>query len=139
MLMGVLDGELPVADARRVEDHMAVCPACRAEMAAFRELGEAADQLGREEVRVNTEAAWEQIYDRLARGLGWLLLWVGILLMAGYGLWALGSEFLLDDTVPLAVRGGVGAFGLGCLLLLVNILRERLHRSRTERYSEVER
>ena len=139
MLMGGLDGELQAAEARRVEDHLAVCPACRAEMAAFRDLGEAADQLGREEVQVNTEAAWEQIYDRLARGLGWLLLWVGLLLMAGYGLWALGSEFMLDGDVPLAVRGGLGAFVLGCLLLLVNILRERLHRNRNERYSEVDR
>ena len=39
-------GELPPGEERRVQDHLAVCPSCRAEYAAYRRLGEATDALG---------------------------------------------------------------------------------------------
>jgi predicted anti-sigma-YlaC factor YlaD len=137
LLMGFIDGELSADEARQIEDHFAVCPACRGELATYQQLGRAADSLAKEEPFVNTDLAWERIYDRIARGAGWLLLWVGITLMAGWGLWVFASEFLVDPDVPLVMRLGVGAFALGCLLLLVNILRERLYRRKTDRYDEV--
>lgn len=139
LLMGLMDGELGAHDKRRVEDHLAVCPACRAELASYQRLGRATDELGRQEINVSTELAWERIYDRIARQAGWALLWVGITLLSGYGLWQLGSNFLLASNVPLVLRLGVGAFGAGALLLLVNVVRERLFRHKTERYNEVQR
>lgn len=139
LLMGYLDGEIGSGEARQVEDHMAVCPACRSEAATFRQMGAAADQLAGEEITVNTDLAWEKIYDRLARGLGWVLLWVGLTLMAGYGFWVLGAELLTDPEIPLVMRVGIGAFAVGVLLLAISVLRERLYRNRTERYREVQR
>jgi anti-sigma factor RsiW len=139
LLMGFIDGELSADEARQMEDHLAVCPACRGELATYQQLGRAADSLAKETPLVNTDLAWERIYDRIARGAGWLLLWVGITLMAGFGLWTFASEFLLDADVPLVMRLGAGTFALGSLFLLVNILRERLYRRKTERYDEVVR
>lgn len=52
---------------------------------------------------------------------------------------ASGDRFLLDPEVPLVIRLGVGTLTLGALLLLTNILRERLYRRKTERYDEVVR
>jgi len=139
LLMGFIDGELSADEARRIEDHLAVCPACRGELATYQQLGLAADSLAKEEPVVNTGLAWERIYDRIARGAGWLLLWVGMTLMAGWGLWVLGAEFLVDPEVPVVMRLGVGTFTLGSLLLLINFLRERIYRRKTERYDEVVR
>ena len=137
LLMGFIDGELSADEARQMEDHLAVCPACRGELATYQRLGHAADSLAKEERSVNTDLAWERIYDRITRGVGWLLLWAGITIMAGWGLWVFGEGFLLDSEVPLVLRLGLGAFTLGALLLLVNILRERLYRRKTDRYDEV--
>jgi anti-sigma factor RsiW len=139
LLMGLIDGELPPGEERRVQDHLAVCPSCRAEYAAYRRLGEATDALAVEDVAVNAEHAWERIYDRLTRSVGWLLLWVGLTLMLGWWLWQLGTVFLMDPEVPLVLRVGVATFVGGLLLLTVNFLRERLYRRKTERYDEVVR
>jgi anti-sigma factor RsiW len=139
LLMGLIDGELSDQETRQVEDHLAVCPACRGELETYQRLGHAADALRTEELPVSTDQAWERIYDRLTRSAGWLLLWVGITLMSAWGLWALGADYLSDAEIPLMMRVGVGTFTLGALLLLVNILRERLYRRKTERYDEVVR
>ena len=139
LLMGLIDDELSPDDRQRVEAHLAVCPSCRAEHAAYQRLGEVTDTLAMEPVEANAQHAWERIYDRLTRSIGWLLMWVGLTLMLGWGLWEFGTEFLTDPEVPLVLRLGVGTFVGGLLLLTVNFLRERLYRRKTERYDEVVR
>jgi anti-sigma factor RsiW len=137
--MGFIDGELTADEARRLEDHIAVCPTCRGELASYQQLGQVAATMATEELHLNTDLAWERIYDRIARGVGWVLLWIGITLLAGAGLWSLGAEFLMDPEVSIVVRAGVGALAAGALLLLFSILRERLYRRKSERYDEVVR
>lgn len=139
LLMGYLDGELEAAQLRAVEDHLAVCVACRGEERAYRKLGRLTEESLGEEVQVNTTEAWENVYTRIERRAGWVLLWIGILVLGGYGLWQLVSEFLLAADVPLVIRIGVGTLAAGGLTLLVSFFRETLSKYKTERYREVQR
>jgi hypothetical protein len=82
---------------------------------------------------------WKQTWNRAERGIGWLLFGTGAILLMGYGLFEASREFWSDPTVPLIVRIGAGAGGLGVLVLLVSLVRERLMLRKKERYSEVER
>ena len=139
-LMGYIDGELEPGQRRAVEEHLAVCVSCRSDELAYRRLGHVAETtLTAEDGSVDTAAAWTSIYTRIERGVGWTLLWIGILLLSGFGLWQLFSEFLLNSEVPIVYRVGTGAFTLGALVLLVSFLREHLHKYGSERYREVER
>lgn len=139
LLMGYLDGELEPTTARRVEDHLAVCVACRREERAFRELGSLTEASLDEEVSVSTSEAWENIYRRIERRVGWVLLWIGILLLSGYGLWHFARDFLLASDAPLVIRVGTGALAAGGLVLLVSFVRETLSKYGSERYREVQR
>ncbi len=137
--MGFIDGELEADASRRLEDHLAVCVSCRREEQAYRRLGEVTEAMIEQGAPIDTARAWERIYDRIARSLGWALLWLGVTLLSGFGLWHLMMNVLLDASVSLVVRLGVGSFVGGMLLLLVNIARERAYLYRTERYKGVER
>lgn len=139
LLMGRIDGELEPHAAHRLEDHLAVCVACRREERSYRELGRIAESGLGGGVDVDTTQAWQGIYSRIERRTGWVLLWIGILVLSGYGLWALLSDFLLASDAPIGVRVGVGALAAGSLLLLVSFVRETLARYRSERYREIER
>lgn len=139
LLMGYLDGELEPAAASRLEDHLAVCVACRREERAFRDLGRLTEASLEEEVHVSTTEAWESIYGRIERRVGWMLLWIGILVLSGYGLWHFVGDFLLNGEAPLVVRIGAGTLAGGSLVLLVSFLRETLFKHKTERYREVQR
>lgn len=139
LLMGFIDGELQPPDVQRVEDHLALCVACRREERSYRALGELTESGMQGEVVVNTNQAWETIYGRLERRVGWALLWIGILALSGFGLWHFVGDFILDSEVPLIVRGGVASLTAGMLFLVVSFLRETLARGRSERYREVQR
>ena len=140
MLMEFIDGELAPRDVQRIEDHLAVCVACRREERAYRRLEEGTQQMADEELQgIDIDAAWENIYRRLERAFGWLLLSIGLIILTGYGAWHFLQDFLLDSTAPLLLRVGVGAGVAGMIVLLISIGRERLFFYRTERYREVQR
>lgn len=142
LLMGYIDGELAVVDRQRTEDHLAVCVACRREEQVYRELGRVTAAVGRVDVAAadaDAGVAWMRIYERLEGGLAYVLMWAGLALLGGYGLWQLGAGLLMDGEVPLIVRLGIGTLTAGALLLLISFIRDRVRRHRSERYREVER
>jgi anti-sigma factor RsiW len=140
LLMGYLDGELDAKQRAEVEQHIQSCANCRAEQGSY-------DNLNRMVQAMNTyteseralDRYWKQTWNRAERGIGWLLFGTGAILLMGYGLFEASREFWSDPTVPLIVRIGAGAGGLGVLVLLVSLVRERLMLRKKERYSEVER
>jgi len=134
--MGYLDGELDPEQVRRVEDHLAVCVACRQEEETYREIGTMTESALR---RPDADPAppWMQIYDRLESGLSQVLLWLGITLLSGWWLWHLISDFLFSDKAPLVLRAGVGLLTAGMLLMLVSFIRHRVRSWRSDRYREV--
>lgn len=141
LLMGYIDGELDDVARVRLEDHLGVCVACRAEEQAYRRLGRMTeDALGGEvSARLAGPDPWPSVYGRIERGIGWLLFGLGVLLLGGYGLWHFSAEFLLDSSAPLAVRLGVAAMSVGLLVLLASVARDTLRGYRSERYREVKR
>ena len=86
--------------------------------------------------------AWDgfqdKIYNRGERGLGWLLLIIGVAVVGGYGLLRLAVA-LLAVAIPAVVRLGVFVAGAGLLVLLVSVLRERLFTRKRDRYDDVVR
>jgi uncharacterized integral membrane protein len=54
--------------------------------------------------------------------LGIVLFVLGILIIAGYGLY----YFAIEDEIPLFIRAGVAAIILGIVVILISLIRERL-------------
>jgi hypothetical protein len=82
---------------------------------------------------------WLQVYNRLERNAGWVVLSLGVILLMGYGAWHFTSDFLLNSEVSIVLRLGTGAVLLATIILLVSVLRERLFTRKNERYKEVVR
>ena len=132
LLMGYVDGELDEADRRRVEEALASDPALQAELEDMRRLKSLTADLG---IDTKTDAElksfWGSIYNRLERHTGWALLLAGVL-----GITCLGFfVFMESETTHWSVKVLVGCMGLGALILLWSVLRERLHILPHDRYS----
>jgi predicted anti-sigma-YlaC factor YlaD len=140
LISGKLDGELSKEVEEELDRHLDECPICRKEYE---------DLLKIKEVTANMRFAdlpdrywagyWNGVYNRLERGIGWILLSIAVIIVAAFGAWEFFDNFLLDKTVPFMLRFGVGAGILGLVILLISAARERLFAYRHERYKEVER
>jgi predicted anti-sigma-YlaC factor YlaD len=136
-----LDGELTEADRRRFEQHLATCEDCRREVADLRNLAEDLDMMHFKEPGDEELARyWSGVYNRLERGLGWILFSVGAILTLCYGALKAVEELVRDPTVSVLLKVGVCALLAGLVVLFVSLLRERLVVRKVDRYSrEVER
>jgi len=136
-----LDGELPEEERRRFEEHLASCDACRTELDELKRLTEDLNMMrfkepGDEEL----QRYWAGVYNRLERGIGWILLSAGAILTLCYGAFKIIEEMIRDPAVSVILKVGVCALIAGLVVLFVSLLRERLVVRKVDRYSrEVER
>ena len=139
LLSAYVDGELDPADVARIEAHLAADATARAEVEELRRLKRLAAGLRlREAPPEDWEAFWAQAYNRAERGLGWVLLLVGI---AVAGLWGVAhvAIAIFASDLPLVVKLGLVGAAVGALILLVSVLRERLFTRRRTRYDDIVR
>jgi hypothetical protein len=140
LLTAYADGELDDAERERVEDLLAENPELRAELDSIRQLTGLTDGMCLAEPEQEVwNMYWANIYNRLERGIGWILLSLGAIILLSFGVWHYFQDFLLDSEVPLLIRTGVSVAALGAIVLLVSVLRERLFIRKRERYKEIMR
>ena len=82
---------------------------------------------------------WGSVYVRLERGVGWILLSVGAIVLISYGAWMGAQEIIADTEMPLYLKLAILATTVGIVVLLVSVIREKLFVGRRERYKDVER
>jgi hypothetical protein len=136
LMMAALDGEITPEDRKELESHLAGCDECRREL---EELGSLAELVGEIELPKPSEEDmmkyWPSVYARIERGMGWWLVIIGAVIWIGYGIYV----FVTDPTVEALTKCLVALPVVGVVMLLVSVIRERYHVSRTERYKEVQR
>jgi predicted anti-sigma-YlaC factor YlaD len=137
LITGYLDDELSPKDRNRLEEHISACEACAQVLAELTELKEELSMLSFEEPSdAELERYWRSIYNRLERGVGWVLFSVGAILLLCYGAFKLIEEVVKDPSVAAVIKVGVVALLFGTAILFVSLLRERLAVRRVDKYSK---
>ncbi len=67
--------------------------------------------------------------------VAWILIGLGILVVIGYA----SKGFFTAADIPLAFRVAAGIVGLGLVLLLVSVGKERYQTAKKESFKEIER
>ena len=140
LLMGYLDEELTALEAVRVEQHLEECHDCTAELDDFRKLKEVTRNM---RVVMPDDKYWDEywsnVYNRLERKAGWILLSLGSIILSAYGLYWVIAEVFLDKNVHPVIRIGVLTLIVGFCTLLVSVLRERFFLSKSDKYERIKR
>lgn len=140
LLAGYLDGELTEDERGHFKSHLSHCSDCREDLHRLRELKEVTDQMKHENP---PDAFWDRywlgIYNRIERGLAWVLLCAGGVLLLGFGMWHLLHGFLLNPSEPLVLRLGTGIMVAGMVVLSASFIRERIRMWRHDPYKEIRR
>ncbi len=140
LMMGYLDNELSDEQKRQFEEHLDGCSECTDELKEFRKLKAITDEvtLVEPEDRMWQEY-WDGIYNRIERGLGWIIFSVAAILMTIYGGFRAIEELIKDPNVEIILKVGLLALIAGLAILFVSVLRERLYFWKRDRYKDVRR
>jgi len=135
-----LDGELGEAEAQKLKEHLAGCPECRREMEQMQKLEEVMSMMKlKSPPQEMWDVYWKSVYNRLERGVGWILLSLGAIILLFFGAYKMVEGIIKDTTVPLVLKVGLIVFLAGIVVLLVSIVREQFFLRRKERYKEIEK
>ncbi len=140
LMMASLDGELEEADRPQLERLLAADAELRAEWDRLRKVKEVTSSMA---LRKPPEEVWSHywvsVYNRIERGLGWVLASVAAIVLLSYGIWQAAGEIVSDPSLPRFVKLAILALVVGAVTLLVSVFREKLFTRRHDPYKEIER
>ncbi len=140
LLSAYVDGELEPADVARIEAHLEANDETRREVDRLRRLKDVTGALRlREAPAEDWEDFWQNTYNRGERSLGWILLGMAVFVLGGWAVTAVLRAVLGDDQLPFIIKGAVIGGGAGLLLLVLSVVRERIHKRGRTRYKDVKR
>jgi hypothetical protein len=138
--MAGLDGELSSQEQAELDRLLADDDRLQAEWERFRRVKEVTETMSyREPPPEIWEDYWTVVYNRLERGLGWILVSVAALVLFGYGAWHAIEAILADSGLPGFVKIAIFALVLGAAILFVSVAREKLFTRKRDAYSEIQR
>jgi hypothetical protein len=82
---------------------------------------------------------WKHVYNRIERGVSWIFISIGAILLLGYGIWEFLNVLIRDHSVNLIVKTGILVLLIGLVILMVSVLREKLMVRKFDKYREIER
>ena len=136
MLVGLLDRELSPQESIEVNEHLARCAECRMEYEQLRETSGKLEALTFSEPQDEMlRRLWRSPFSRLSRIGGLALVIGGYAALIGFGLF----QFFTSDTEKTWNKVSIAAIGIGFLILLIHVIRERLKTYRNDPYREIER
>ncbi len=140
LMMGYLDNELSNEQKRQFEEHLTGCSECKAELKEFRKLKAITDEVTLVEPEDKIwQDYWSGVYNRIERSVGWIVFSVAAILLTIYGGFKLIEEMIKDPNIETMLKVGLLALIAGLAILLVSVLRERLHFWQKDRYRNVRR
>ncbi len=140
LMMGYIDDELSDAQRTTFQEHLTDCSDCRQELEEFKRLKAITDDVTLLEPEDKIwQQYWGNIYNRLERGVGWILFGISAILLLIYGGFKMIEELVKDPTIGLGLKVGLIALIVGLAILFVSAARERLHFWSKDRYKDVRR
>jgi len=139
-----LDGELEPRDRAAFEDELARSPDLVQELESLRAMKEVTDSMKFEDFPDQVwDRYWEATYNRMERGIGWMLISVGAIILVTAALFQVVPELvnwvLHSESDPWWERVGVAALCVGGAILIVSVVRERVFSRRRDPYRGVKR
>ena len=132
-LMRYLDGEVGPEERNRIEASVEDSTELRRELAVYRAMKDDLQSLKLNEGGAGG-SVWNAVNRHLARPFGWVLLVVGSLIWAAYGVYV-----YLTSPALLWQKMATSAIGIGILVLLASVIWERYRIWLTDPYRDVKR
>jgi ferric-dicitrate binding protein FerR (iron transport regulator) len=140
LLMRALDNELEPTEHVEFERMLSDNPELRDQWDRLSKLQEVtANMKLRNPPEEMWDGYWTSVYSRFERGIAWILVSIGAIVVGSWGAWHFVQDLMADADLPTFVKWSILALLVGLVMLLVSVLRHRIFVSQSDPYKEIER
>ncbi|HDQ00369.1 MAG TPA: hypothetical protein ENN22_14475 [bacterium] len=140
LLMGAIDDELSAEQATEFHEIVSKNSECRREWQNYQKLKEVTKTMKLKSPPAEVwDSYWKNVYNRIERGIGWIVFSIGAVILITYGLFKAVESVITDTQLELVLKIGIIAVIAGLVILLVSVAREKLLLRKTDPYKEVQR
>lgn len=140
LMMRALDDELTADERAEFDARLAENPEYRAE---WQHLSRAREVTMGMKLRNPPEEVWDgywtSAYSRVERGVAWLLVSVGAIIVGSWAVWEWITALLEDTVTPAPVRYSMIGLFIGIVILLVSVARHRFSVQKSDPYKDIQR
>lgn len=140
LLTGLIDGEIDESQKQNLFDHLKTCKSCQETYNSFVQLKKDTDDMKLKKLpEVYWDEYWTNVYNRIERGISWIFVSIGLIIILAYGSYQVMQEFYLSPEQPMFIKIGVGLLTAGMIVLFISVLREKMMIRKVDKYRSVER
>jgi hypothetical protein len=140
LLEKALSGALLAEERKEFKRLLQSRPDIRAEWESVSSLQEVTSAMRLKKAPEETwDQYWAGVYSRMERGIAWLLISVGAVVLLALAAYEAVLSFVETPDIPLAVKLATGALVAGLAVLIVSIAREKWSMRKSDKYKEVVR
>ena len=140
LMMAALDGEIGTEERRELELILERDHEIRTEWEKMNRVKEVTGAMKyREPPEEVWGVYWVSVYNRVERGLGWILISVGGIILLTFAAWEMLGAIWVDSTIPWYLKLAIFSVVVGLIVLAVSVIREKLFTYKHDRYKEIER
>jgi ferric-dicitrate binding protein FerR (iron transport regulator) len=140
LMMAALDDELSAAERREWEALLSADADLRAEWERLSRVKEVTNTMAyRKPPEEIWQHYWESVYNQAERGVGWILVSLGAVVLASFGIWQFVTRLFADSTLPPYLKYALISLLVGGAILLFSVIREKWFTYRSDPYREVQR
>ena len=85
------------------------------------------------------DSYWMGVYNRIERGIAWVVISIGALIFFGYASYEIVNAFIKDTQAPVLAKIAISMLVFGGLILLFSLIREKIFSSKRDKYKEIQR
>ncbi len=140
LMMSAIDSEIREKERSELAGYLKKYPELEEEFKDFKNL---------KEITMNVnytpppESVWDKywlgVYNKLERGIGWILFSLGAVVLLIYGLYLLIESILVDVEIAWWLKIAIFSVIAGAVMLLVSVIREKVFLHKSERYKDIKR
>lgn len=139
-VMALLDGELAESEISKVKKHLESCDHCKEIYASIKNVKEVTGEMKFKKLpEFYWDDYWTHIYNRIERGLSWLFISLGAIIVLVFASWKLLDELVTDQLMNPLLKGGIFILIIGIIILVISVVREKWLVRRVDKYKEIER
>lgn len=140
LMTAALDGEISNGDKREFQQFLSMYPECQKEWNEYQNLKEITMQIKFNQPPEEIwDRYWVNIYNRIERGIGWIFVSMGAMIVLFYGGYKAIESLIVDPTIEWALKVGILALLIGSVIVLVSVMREKFFTRKSDKYKEIQR